>query len=261
MIIIISPAKNLDFTLLQQTHISSIPLFEKEADYLAIMLNAKTPEKLSEILETNAKLTELAFDRFQNWNSSKTKKDAKQAIFAYYGQAFRGLDAPTLSKKELQFAQDHLRILSGLYGILRPLDKIRPHRLEMAARLQNVAGKDLYAFWKDKITQTIKKDFENILNSQGNTNPILVNLASGEYSSAINYKQLPVRVITPTFKDFYKGRYAIISPYSKRARGMMSRFIIQNAITDPEEMKLFDSEGYFYSEQLSKDDKWIFTRG
>lgn len=270
MIIIISPAKTLDFTPQQQTTFSSKPVFEKEADYLAVMLNAKTPEQLSDLLFTNAKLTELAFDRFQNWNTADTRKNTKQALFVYDGQVFRGLDAASLNENELQFAQKHLRILSGLYGVLRPMDKIRPHRLEMAAPLNNVSGRNLYAFWKDKITSSINEDFINLRKSGKHseraeqtspTDSILINLASDEYASVINYKQLPVRVITPTFKDYYKGKYTIISVYSKRARGMMSRFIIQNAITDPENIKLFDAEGYYYSEQLSDDRKWVFTRG
>lgn len=270
MIIILSPAKTLDFTPQQQTTSSSKPVFEKEADYLALMLNAMTPEQLSGLMYTNAKLTELAFDRFQKWNAKDTQKEAKQAVFAYYGMVFRGLGASSLNETELLFAQSHLRILSGLYGVLRPLDKIRPHRLEMAARLNNVSGKDLYAFWRDKITASIKVDFENLAKHKkknvhsdpaSQRTPVLINLASNEYSSVINYKQLPARVITPTFKDYTKGKYAIISTYSKQARGMMSRFIIQNAISDPEEMKLFEGEGYYYNDHLSNDREWIFTRG
>ena len=270
MIIILSPAKTLDFTQQQQTTHFTRPVFEKEADYLALTLNAKNPEQLSAILNTNVKLTELTFNRFQNWNSPKTKKQAKQAVFVYDGLVFKGLDALTLNERELQFAQSHLRILSGLYGVLRPLDKIRPHRLEMAARLNNDAGKDLYDFWRDKITMSVKADFRNFGKSKKETvhaksasprNPILINLASDEYSSVINYKLLPARIITPTFKDYHKGSYTILSTYAKRARGMMTRFIIQNAITDPQEMKLFESEGYYYCEHLSDDLKWVFTRG
>ena len=270
MIIIISPAKTLDFTPLQKTIQSSTPIFEKEADQLAKLLNTKTPQQLSNLLATNAKLTELSFDRFQKWNAEDTLRNTKQAMFVYYGQVFRGLDAASMNEDEILFAQKHLRILSGLYGILKPLDKIRPHRLEMAARLNNVSGKDLYAFWRDKITNAIKNDFCDLLQYKkiigendisNKTNQVLINLASDEYASVINYKKLTTRVIAPTFKDFYKGRYSIISAYSKRARGMMSRFIIQNAITDPENMKLFDCEGYYYNEQLTKDHQWIFTRG
>lgn len=270
MIIIISPAKTLDFTPLQKTIHSSNPVFEKEADYLATLLNTKTPQQLSELLATNAKLTELSFDRFQKWNATETLNGIKQAMFVYNGQVFRGLDAASMNEDEILFAQSHLRILSGLYGILKPLDKIRPHRLEMAARMSNKSGKDLYAFWRDKVTGSVKEDFEKLMQSKrdkdqhpcnANTKQVLINLASEEYASVINYKKLASRVITPTFKDYYKGRYAIISAYSKRARGMMSRFIIQNAITDPENMKLFDAEGYYYNEQLTKDHQWIFTRG
>lgn len=270
MIIIISPAKTLDFSPLQKTIRSTTPLFEKEADYLATLLNGKTPQQLSELLATNAKLTELSFDRFQKWNAADTLKDTKQALFVYYGQVFRGLDAASMDETEILFAQNHLRILSGLYGILKPLDKIRPHRLEMAARMNNESGKDLYAFWRDKITESIKNDFGDLLqakkntganNHSNNSNQVLINLASDEYASVIDYKKLTMRVITPTFKDFYKGRYAIISAYSKRARGMMSRFIIQNGLSDPENLKLFDDEGYYYNEQLTKDHRWIFTRG
>ena len=259
MIIIFSPAKTLDFAPTHQTLLSSKPVFHKEADYLAALLFALTPDELGELMSISSKLTELNFERFQKWGMKETRKASKQAIFTYHGEAFEGLNAATFNDVELIFAQQHFRILSGLYGILGPLDLIRPHRLEMAVRLKNELGKDLYAFWKGKITKQLKKELKrDIAISE---QPILINLASNEYFSSIDTKKLNARIITPVFKEYKDGGYIIVSIYAKRARGMMSRFIIQNGITDPDQLKLFDSEGYYYNDRLSEGDNWLFTRG
>jgi cytoplasmic iron level regulating protein YaaA (DUF328/UPF0246 family) len=259
MIIIFSPAKTLDFAPTYQTLLYSKPVFHKEADYLAALLFTFTPDELGELMSISPKLTELNFERFQKWRMKETIKASKQAIFTYHGEAFEGLNAATFNDVELIFAQQHFRILSGLYGILSPLDLIRPHRLEMAARLKNERGKDLYAFWRDKITTQLKKEFKR--DKTVSKHPILINLASNEYFSSIDSTKLNARIITPVFKEYKDGEYSIVSIYAKRARGMMSRFIIQNSITDPEQMKLFDSEGYYYNDRLSEGDNWLFTRG
>lgn len=259
MIIILSPAKTLDFSPIHQSMLHSKPVFNKEADYLAATLNSFTPDQLGKLMSISSKLADLTFERYQKWNAKETINATKQAVFTYHGEAFEGLNATTFNDEELNFAQQHLRILSGLYGILSPLDIIRPHRLEMAARLKNKLGKDLYAFWKDKITAQLKKELRGYKTIS--KQPVLINLASGEYSSVIDTAKLNARIITPVFKEYKDGNYAIVSFYAKRARGMMSRFIIQNGITDPEQMKLFDSEGYYYNDILSKNDNWLFTRG
>jgi len=259
MIIILSPAKTLDFTPTPQSLFQSKPVFYKEADYLATTLNSFTPDQLGKLMSISPKLAELTFDRYQKWNTKETKGASKQAIFTYHGEAFEGLNAATFNDEELTFAQQHLRILSGLYGILSPLDLIRPHRLEMAARLKNRLGKDLYTFWRDKITTQLKKELKSDKSTLKQS--VLINLASNEYASVIDLTKLNTRIITPVFKEYKDGEYSIVSFYAKRARGMMSRFIIQNGITDSEQMKLFDSEGYYYNDRLSEGDSWLFTRG
>lgn len=259
MIIILSPAKTLDFTPIHQSVLQSKPVFNKEADYLASLLNIFTPDQLGKLMSISPKLTELTFERYQKWNAKETIKASKQAIFTYHGEAFEGLNASTFNEEEISFAQQHLRVLSGLYGVLSPLDMIRPHRLEMAARLKNKLGKDLYVFWRNKITTQLKKELK--VDKTISHQPILINLASNEYSSVIDTAKLNVRIITPIFKEYKDGDYSIVSFYAKRARGMMSRFIIQNSITDPEQMKLFDSESYYYNDRLSIGDSWLFTRG
>jgi cytoplasmic iron level regulating protein YaaA (DUF328/UPF0246 family) len=259
MIIILSPAKTLDFTPTHQSLLHSKPVFHKEADYLASTLNTFTPDQLGKLMSISQKLADLTFERYQKWNTKETINTSKQAIFTYHGEAYEGLNASTFNEAELEFAQHHLRILSGLYGILRPLDMMRPHRLEMAARLNNTHGKDLYAFWRDKISTQLKKELkgEKTISKQS----ILINLASNEYASVIDMAELKARIITPVFKEYKDGEYAIVSFYAKRARGMMSRFIIQNGITEPDQLKLFDSEGYYYNDILSEGDNWLFTRG
>jgi uncharacterized protein len=259
MIIILSPAKTLDFSSPSQSILHSKPVFHKEADYLAAILNTFTPDQLGKLMSISSKLADLTFERYQKWNAKETINASKQAIFTYHGEAFEGLNASTFNDAELDFAQQHLRILSGLYGILSPLDMIRPYRLEMAARLNNKLGKDLYAFWRDAITRQLKKELKG--DKPISKQPILINLASGEYIAAIDIAKLNARVITPVFKEYKDGKYTIVSFYAKRARGMMSRFIIQNSITDPDQLKLFDSEGYYYNDILSENDNWLFTRG
>ncbi len=259
MLIILSPAKTLDFAPTHQTTLHSKPVFEKEADYLASALNKYTPDQLSKLMNISSKLADLTFDRYQKWNTKETINETKQALFTYHGEVYEGLEAGTFNEEELAFAQQHLRILSGQYGILNPLDLIRPHRLEMAARLNNKLGKDLYAFWKSKITTQLKKEL--LSNEVIPKQPVLINLASNEYAKAIDTKKLKTRIITPVFKEYKDDKYVIISFYAKRARGLMSRFIVKNRINTPDLLKLFDSEGYYYNDNLSEEDNWIFTRG
>jgi hypothetical protein len=251
MIAIISPAKSLDFESVSPFGSTSIPPFQKEADYLATKLGKLSPSQLGSLLEISPKLAQLNADRYANWKNTGTK----QAIFAYNGDVYEGLNAKTLTLPEIEFAENHLRILSGLYGLLSPLDSIKPYRIDMGTAFATPKGSTLYKFWGDKITDQLKK---NIRESGNN---ILINLASQEYFAAINTKKLNARIITPAFLDRSNDAYAMISFFAKRARGMMSRFLIQNAITDYEMLVGFDSGGYHFNHGLSKGDKWVFTRG
>ncbi|PVV16103.1 MAG: hypothetical protein B6D82_01840 [gamma proteobacterium symbiont of Ctena orbiculata] len=181
--------------------------------------------------------------------------NAKQAALAMKGDVYSGLDAETLNKKGFEFAQQHLRILSGLYGVLRPLDLMQPYRLEMGTKLPNDKGKDLYAFWGEQITRAINRD----LKAQGDD--VLINLASNEYFKSIKPRLIEGRIITPQFKERKNGSYRMIGVFAKRARGLMSRFIIDNRLRHPEEIQQFNSDGYRYNKRLSRENQWVFTRG
>jgi cytoplasmic iron level regulating protein YaaA (DUF328/UPF0246 family) len=193
-------------------------------------------------------------NRYYAWNRPFTPKNSKQAILAFKGDVYTGLDAETMTTAELDFAQDHLRILSGLYGVLHPLDLMQPYRLEMGTQFKNPRGKNLYEFWGDKITQALNLDLKKQKDS------ILINLASNEYFQSIHTKNLEARIITPVFKDEKNGIYKIISFYAKKARGMMSRYIIRNKLTNPEAIKKFDAAGYQFDAKSSNHDEWVFTR-
>ncbi len=251
MITIISPAKTLDFETPAPTEIASTPHFQKDADYLASKLSKLKPSELSKLMNISAKLAELNAMRYAIWKNAPHK----QALFAYNGDVYDGLDASSLSPAEIDFAQQNLRIISGLYGLLQPLDTIKPYRIEMGTGFATPKGENLYKYWGDRITDQLKKSIKNTGDN------VLVNLASQEYFAAINTKKLKARIITPSFKDKSNGNYAIISFFAKRARGMMSRYIIQNAITDFEMLVGFDSGGYHFNHELTKGDNWVFTRG
>jgi len=251
MIAVISPAKSLDFESRAPYAITSIPHFQKNADYLAGKLSKLKSSQLGELMDISPKLAQLNAERYASWKMAPVK----QAIFAYNGDVYDGLDAKSLSQDEIGFAQNHFRILSGLYGLLCPLDIIKPYRIDMGTSFATPKEENLYKFWGDRITDQLKKS----LKESGNN--ILVNLASQEYFAAVNPKKLKARIITPAFKDKSNGSYAMISFFAKKARGMMSRFIIQNAITDFEMLVGFDAGGYHFNHGLSKGDHWVFTRG
>lgn len=251
MIALISPAKTMDFESKAPIAISMQPHFIKDADFLAGKLKRLKSSELAALMHISPKLAHLNAERFASWKSAV----GKQAIYAYNGDVYNGLSASTLSLSEIEFAQDHLRILSGLYGLLKPLDEIKPYRIDMGIAFATTKGENLYKFWGDRITDQLKK---NLKESGSN---FLINLASQEYFSAINTKKLKARIITPAFKDKSNGRYVMVSFFAKKARGMMSRFMIQNAITDHEMLVGFDDGGYHFNHQLSKGDNWVFTRG
>lgn len=254
MYILISPAKTLDFNTYLSNLPSSQPFFKSEADKIAAILSKKQPKDLSKLMHISDDLARLNYERYQQWKNLSDQQ-LKEAVFAFKGDVYQGLDANTLMNEELQFAQKHLRILSGIYGLLKPLDKIAPHRLEMGTNLK--VGKDvnLYAFWKLKIIKQISIEMKSL-----NTN-VLINLASNEYFKSINLKGTKLEVISPVFKDNKNGEYKIISFYAKRARGLMTRHLIKEKATKKEALLSFVEEGYHYNDALSTPAKPVFTRG
>ena len=254
MITIISPAKTLDFDVEVQTKEHSKSEFLQESKKIVDRLKDFSPNELANLMNINQELAALNYERYLKWELPFTKDNAKQALMVFKGQVFVGLDAKTLSEKDLLFAQDHLRILSGLYGILRPLDLMQPYRLEMGTKLKNPEGDNLYKFWGSKITDFINKELS------GQKTPFLINLASNEYFKAINPKKINGEIITPVFKEAKGNGFKVITVYAKTARGLMSRFIIENRIEEPSQLKAFDSDGYLFNHDLSTDKEWVFTR-
>ncbi len=254
MLLVISPAKKLDFS--KQTIISefSQPQLLDQAKILMDILKQKSIEDLIKLLNISYGLAETNLQRFQEWNPPFTPYNAKQAILAFNGDVYDGLKAKTFSQQDFQFAQKHLRILSGLYGVLRPLDLIQPYRLPMGTKLVNPRGKNLYQFWGDIITNNLNHTIKYY------GYKYLINLASNEYFKAINTKKLNAKVITPVFKEIKNGVERVVSFYTKKARGMMARFIITNKIEDPQQLKYFNLGGYKYSDEESSDEKIVFIR-
>lgn len=254
MIIILSPAKNLDFGSAIKPVQHTLPAFTEKSVVLAEELKKYSPEKLQKLMGISPKLAILNWERFQNWTKDFDPSHARQAILAFNGEVYNGLRAGNLSEDSLYYAQDHLRILSGLYGVLRPLDLIQPYRLEMGTALRIGKHKDLYSFWgRDILTDLngLKKELKS---------DILINLASQEYARAALTDQFDGRVITPVFKQLKGERLTTITIFMKKARGLMTRFILENRIEDPEELKLFDQEGYFFDANMSNETKWYFIR-
>lgn len=254
MIIVVSPAKSLyDHSPVQFEKYTEAD-FLPEAEKVILVLKKKKPAQLDKLMDISPKLAELNFQRFQEWALPFTPENSWQAVLMFNGDVYQGMKAETFSASEFETAQQKLRILSGVYGLLKPLDLIQPYRLEMGTNISVARKKNLYDFWKSKITAKLNQELSE------EKPAVLVNLASNEYFSAIDTKKLKARIITPTFKENKDGKYQMVSFFAKRARGLMSRFIIQNNISDPEEMRAFDMEGYYFNSQLSKDDNWVFTR-
>lgn len=254
MLMVISPAKTLDFETPPITERFTQPQYLDHSEELITQLRELTPAQIGELMHLSDKLSGLNAARFGSWNPAFTPKNAKQAILAFKGDVYTGLDAESLGEADLNYAQQHLRMLSGLYGLLRPLDLMQPYRLEMGTKLANARGKDLYAFWGTRISEWLNE----ALADQGDD--ILLNLASNEYFSAVKRPALKARVIDTEFRDQKNGQYKIISFYAKKARGMMSRFVISERIEKPEHLKQFDTQGYRFSKDLSSVDKLIFLR-
>lgn len=254
MIIVISPAKSLYEKCPVQLEYYTQADFLPEAEKVVSVLKKKKPEQLSKLMSISPKLAELNFQRFQEWELPFTPENSWQAVLMFNGDVYQGLNAETFSTEEFETTGKTLRILSGVYGLLKPLDLIQPYRLEMGTSVSIARKKNLYEFWKTKITAKLNQEFAET------DQKILINLASNEYFKAIDTKKIKARIITPAFKEHKDGQYQMVSFFAKRARGLMSRFIIQNKITDPEELKAFDLEGYYFNNQLSKADNWVFTR-
>ncbi|MCE9681462.1 peroxide stress protein YaaA [Halomonas alkalisoli] len=254
MLSVISPAKTLDFESPATTSRYSQPDFLDRSRELIEILHDYSPRRLSELMGISDKLAGLNAARFADWQTPFTPNNAKPAAQAFQGDVYVGLEADTFSDDDNAFAQQHLRILSGLYGLLRPLDLIQPYRLEMGTRLPNHAGKDLYAFWRETLTPALDRAV-----AESGT-PVLVNLASNEYFKAIDAKRLDARVITPVFKDEKNGSYKIISFYAKKARGLMAAWMIRQRLEEPDGLKDFDVAGYGFNAAMSEGDTWVFTR-
>lgn len=254
MLTVISPAKTLDYESPLNTAQYSQPDYLDDSAVLIEELRQLSPPQVSALMGISDKLGALNYGRFQDWQKVFTPDNARPAVLAFKGDVYTGLEAETLSEADLLWAQDHLRILSGLYGLLRPLDLMQPYRLEMGTRLANQRGKDLYGFWGNKITEGLNAELDTM------STPVLVNLASNEYFKSVIPKELHGDVITPVFKDWKGGKYKIISFYAKKARGLMSRYIIENHIDDVERLKEFDAAGYAYQPAMSSAREWVFTR-
>jgi cytoplasmic iron level regulating protein YaaA (DUF328/UPF0246 family) len=252
MKIVISPAKSLNFEKALPTTQHSEALFLKEARQVHKVLIQKSPGALSELMDISDKLADLNWQRNQDWKTPFTSENARPAIFAFDGDVYTGLDAYTIPIEKLEDLQDSLRILSGLYGLLNPLDLMQAYRLEMGTKLPIGESKNLYEFWKPIVTKALNKELHK--------GELFINLASNEYFSAVDVKHLKVSVITPEFKDYKNGKLKIISFFAKRARGMMVRYIIDTNVKTVEDLKGFNYEGYQFDANLSKGNQLVFTR-
>ncbi len=254
MLMLISPAKTLDFDTAPVTDKATQPDFLDQSRELISILRDLAPQDVSRLMGISDKLGQLNYDRYQQWHTPFTADNAKQAALAFKGDVYTGLDAERFKAGDFTFAQRHLRILSGLYGLLRPLDLIQPYRLEMGTRLENPRGANLYDFWGERLTAAINEQLKSL------KQPTVVNLASNEYFKAVQPKALAAPLITPVFKDWKNGQYKIISFYAKKARGLMAAYAIGNRIKSAEGLKAFDREGYGFNPELSTDKQWVFTR-
>ena len=252
MKVLLSPATSLDFKSKLPTEKNSFLCFEKEAEYLNSILKTKSPKDLSELMGVSSKIADLNYERNHEWSLPFTKKNSRQAVYAFSGDVYRGLDAYSINDDKLDFMQSTVRIISGLYGLVKPLDLIQPYRLEMGTKLSFDSNKNLYDYWREKIT--------NQLNSELSENEPILNLASNEYFKAIDTKVIRSDVYSANFKQLKNGEYKIIAIFSKKARGMMTRFIIDNKITEIKDLKMFDYDGYTFSENLSDHKNLVFVR-
>ncbi|OUR95322.1 peroxide stress protein YaaA [Halobacteriovorax marinus] len=252
MLVIVSPAKKLDFESAAPVDTHVMPKFLTKSKKLISDLKKCTPSEISKLMKLSTTLTDLNVERYKKFKAPFTLKNAKQAVFAFKGDTYVGLDAETLSTSQIKYAQDHLRILSGLYGILSPLELIQPYRLEMGTRFPCNGNKNLYEYWKEDLTAEI--------NSLIKKEEILLNCASVEYSSAVDFKNVAATIITPVFKQQKGDEFKVVGLFAKRARGMMARFVIENKVTTVAELKKFKMDGYKFSKSMSENNELVFTR-
>jgi len=256
MLIVVSPAKSLDFDTPAKTKKFTTPSFLKESQKLVKDLRKLSPDDISSLMSVSVKLGELNHERFANWHTPFNLENAKQALFAFTGDVYIGLDAASFSAADITFAQKHLRILSGLYGVLKPLDLMQPYRLEMGRKFASGKTTTLYEFWGERLTQFLN---DELVEHKGKSK-VVVNLASNEYFNSLKPKVLDAEVITPVFKDFSSGKYKIVSFFAKKARGEMAAYIIKNRLKTPEELLAFDVNGYRYNAEESKPNMPVFLR-
>ena len=250
---LISPSKTLNFDDYNTPGFNTDCRLLDDTTELHKILTSYSINGIKDLMSVSDKIAELNYNRFKSWENPSLSSKSKQAVYAFKGDVYSGLNAETITKDKFDFMQKNLRILSGFYGLLRPFDKILPYRLEMGTKLQNSRGKNLYEFWGNKITELLNKDFEG-------EKDIVINLASEEYYKSINNKNLNNKVITPVFKEYKNGSYKTIAIYAKKARGLMSRYIIDNEIDNSDGLKTFNNEGYSYDESLSDNLNYVFTR-
>jgi len=255
MLMLLSPAKIQNTKLPKNSYPSTIPEFLDEAEYLIDKVRELSLGELAQLLGVNSQLAELNRDRFYGWHRPFTINNARQAVLVYNGEVFRGLNAASMSENELMYLQEHLRILSGLYGVLRPLDFIQPYRLEISSKLITPAGNDLYDFWNKKITDSVSRTFQSSGEPQ-----ILLNLSSSEYFKAIDANLFNGKIVDVEFLENDNGNFRPIVVYLKKARGMMVRFVTRYQIENVDDLKGFDMEGYWYHPELSNDNKMVFVR-
>lgn len=254
MLALISPAKKLMFEEKNDSLPITDPVFVKDANALAMTAKKLTRTDLKQMMKISDNLAELNWHRFQSFAAEPEKDAVKQAALAFAGDTYAGLDAESLDADDMKFAQDHLRILSGLYGLLKPLDAIQPYRLEMGRRIKTRRGENLYDYWGDRISNELDKELK------AQESKVVINLASGEYIKAVAKKALKAPMIDMVFKQKNANEYRIIGLMAKRARGAMARYMIKHRIEEPEELKAFDAEGYRFRPSMSNDTSWVFTQ-
>ena len=254
MLAILSPAKTLDYQTPLTTNKSTQADFKTESKELIATLRKFAPAQIGSLMKISDNLAELNHRRYAEWQNQASNNNARPALFAFKGDVYLGLDAQTLGARDINFAQKHLRVLSGLHGLLRPLDLIQPYRLEMGTRLATRRGSNLYQFWGNKVTDNINKTLAQ------QTSKVLINLASNEYYQVIQAERVEGRILNINFKELRDGKYRFVSFAAKRARGLMARYMIDNRITRPSQLRRFDVDRYTFNEALSRDDEWIFTR-
>ena len=254
MLALISPAKTLDYTTALPTDTHTQPRLLEQSQQLIDVCRKLSATEIASLMTVSEKIANLNVERFRDWNAEFDFSNARQALFAFKGDVYTGLDAYHLKDQDIDFAQQHLRMLSGLYGLLRPLDLMMPYRLEMGTKLKNSRGNNLYEFWGSIITDQINQDLAEI------DAKVLVNLASDEYYKSVNEKKIRAEIIKPVFLDQKNGKYKVISFYAKKARGLMARYLIENKLSQLEQLKAFDSEGYYFDAESSSDKELVFKR-